>query len=301
MEQRSSSSRAHQGHRLWASMPVAFWVYFYKVQRCPLSGAHNWKECPYWHRGERDRRRDPRSHSYLSEPCPDYFASFKYHKMHSTGGVPTCVRGLTCRYAHGDFEAWMHQDRFRTRMCKAGLGCERPICFFAHSSSEHRRAGDRVPFVDLRLLMPSGPQRPVSPPPARPAARPVLALPAPPPSPQRDVMMLQTRSGMRRISLREEADASSFSRSSSSSSGSSSSSSSAASSSSSPPDVVIAATAITSPALMGHVAEDDAAATVSPAPSYPVDNKVDNGMSDDDEDSLGEFPYFDIIKDFVLG
>ncbi|TVU37345.1 hypothetical protein EJB05_10654, partial [Eragrostis curvula] len=255
-----SSSWPHQGHRLWAAMPLAFWVYFYKVRRCPISSAHDWKECPYWHPWERVRRRDPRTHPYLSEYCPDYLASDEYHRTRRTGKMPTCVRGRTCPYAHGVFELWLHQDRFRTRMCAGGHKCGRTICFFAHFSWQQRCPGDMVPYIDIQQLVPSwllrAPPRSLLPPPP-PLA--VLPAHAPAPPPQRDIH-----------NMIDEASASSFSWSSSS----------AGSSSSSPPGVVVAAVATTSTAI-----------------GYPTDN----GMSDDQDSELGEFPYFDIIRDFLLG
>ncbi|TVU37333.1 hypothetical protein EJB05_10642, partial [Eragrostis curvula] len=269
-----SLSWPHQGHRLWASMPLAFWVYLYKVERCPRSRAHDWKRCPYWHHGERARRRDPRTHCYLPQPCPYYLASSEYHKMHHTGRAPTCVHGHTCSYAHGIFEVWMHPDRFRTRMCDAGHECGRTICFFAHSDWQYRRPGNRVPFVNLRLL------------PSWALRAPPRSLPLPPRLVPPPVVTLP---------LIDEA-----STSSSSSAGSSSSTSAGASLSSSPPDVIVAAAATTTSSALGYPV-NDAAASMSPAVGYPADDEMDNGMSDDEDSELGEFPYYDIIKDFVLG
>jgi hypothetical protein len=48
---------AHQGHRLWTGMPDSFWVYTYKVERCPFPDNHVWMSCPYAHREELARRR----------------------------------------------------------------------------------------------------------------------------------------------------------------------------------------------------------------------------------------------------
>jgi hypothetical protein len=67
----------HDGHRLWALMSDAFWVYVYKVHRCPNRYAHDWALCPYAHVGERARRRDPRGYTYLAVACPDYRASYQ--------------------------------------------------------------------------------------------------------------------------------------------------------------------------------------------------------------------------------
>ncbi|XP_062189939.1 zinc finger CCCH domain-containing protein 10-like [Phragmites australis] len=140
---------AHQGHRLWASMSEAFWVYVYKVQRCPQPSRHDWTSCPYAHKGERARRRDPRRFSYLAVACPDYRASQQQQLLGGTGAAPTCVRGLRCRYAHGVFELWLHPGRFRTRMCEDGTRCPRRICFFAHCPAEVRSEDDVVPPVGL--------------------------------------------------------------------------------------------------------------------------------------------------------
>ncbi|VAH26740.1 unnamed protein product [Triticum turgidum subsp. durum] len=90
---------AHEGHRLWASMPEDFWLYEYKVRMCPQPYSHDWTACP---------------------------------------PPPTCARGLRCRYAHGVFELWLHPSRFRTRKCDAGTRCQRQICFFAHFTRELR-------------------------------------------------------------------------------------------------------------------------------------------------------------------
>lgn len=132
---------AHQGHRLWASMSEEFWVYVYKVQRCPQPCSHDWTSCPYAHKGERARRRDPRRFSYVAVSCPDYRAP-------QLGAAPCCDRGLRCRYAHGVFELWLHPSRFRTRMCEAGPRCPRRICFFAHFAAE-LRAEDAAAAPDV--------------------------------------------------------------------------------------------------------------------------------------------------------
>ncbi|GJN10743.1 hypothetical protein PR202_ga28862 [Eleusine coracana subsp. coracana] len=124
-----------QVHRLWGFMPVTFWVYVYKVHRCPSSISHNWEFCPYAHPGERVRRRDPRRFRYLGVACPDY------RDEHTAA----CARGRRCRYAHGHLELWLHPKRFRTRMCDAGSECPRSICFHAHSPAQLRREDDQVP------------------------------------------------------------------------------------------------------------------------------------------------------------
>jgi len=149
---------AHRGHRLWAAMADAFWVYVYKVQRCPQAGNHDWTACPYAHKGERARRRDPRSFSYLAVSCPAFRESQQQHHLARTGAAPSCVRGLRCRYAHGVFELWLHPARFRTVMCEAGLRCPRRVCFFAHFPAELRGENDPVPLHGL----PPSPAAPLS-------------------------------------------------------------------------------------------------------------------------------------------
>ena len=118
---------AHQGHRLWVGMPDSFWVFTYKVERCPFPGNHVWMSCPYAHRGERARRRDPRSFSYVAASCPEYEESKRQLRLARSSVAPTCARGLHCGYAHSIFETWLHPTRFRTVMCP------RRICFFARA------------------------------------------------------------------------------------------------------------------------------------------------------------------------
>jgi hypothetical protein len=45
------SSWSHEGHRLWALMSDAFWVYVSKVHRYPNHNAHDWTLCSYARRG----------------------------------------------------------------------------------------------------------------------------------------------------------------------------------------------------------------------------------------------------------
>jgi len=139
-------------------MADAFWVYVYKVQRCPQAGNHDWTACPYAHKGERARRRDPRSFSYLAVTCPAFRESQQQQHLARTGAAPSCVRGLRCRYAHGVFELWLHPARFRTVMCEAGLRCPRRVCFFAHFPAELRGENDPVPLHGL----PPSPAAPLS-------------------------------------------------------------------------------------------------------------------------------------------
>ncbi|KAF8760566.1 hypothetical protein HU200_010037 [Digitaria exilis] len=145
---------AHHGHRLWAGMPEAFWAYVYKVHRCPQLSSHDWTSCPYAHKGERARRRDPRRFSYLAVPCPAFRESRQRQQLARTGAAPTCVHGLRCRYAHGVFELWLHPARFRTVLCEAGEGCRRRICFFAHSLAELRDEDDPRPLAGMPQPLP---------------------------------------------------------------------------------------------------------------------------------------------------
>lgn len=64
-----------------------------------------------------------------------------------------CPRGDACKYAHNDFEYWLHPARYKTEYCKQGPTCNRKICFFAHRPNELRKAPSVVytsqgPFID---------------------------------------------------------------------------------------------------------------------------------------------------------
>ncbi|RCV14419.1 hypothetical protein SETIT_2G424700v2 [Setaria italica] len=144
---------AHRGHRLWAAMPDAFWIYMYKVHRCPQLSRHDWTRCPYAHNGERARRRNPRRFPYLAVTCPAFRESQQQH-LARTGAAASCMHGLQCRYAHGVFELWLHPARFRTTMCQGGLACPRRVCFFAHFPAELRAENDPVPLAGLPPLPP---------------------------------------------------------------------------------------------------------------------------------------------------
>ncbi|XP_034583330.1 zinc finger CCCH domain-containing protein 10 [Setaria viridis] len=145
---------AHRGHRLWAAMPDAFWIYMYKVHRCPQLSSHDWTRCPYAHNGERARRRNPRRFSYLAVTCPAFRESQQHQHLARTGAAASCMHGLQCRYAHGVFELWLHPARFRTTMCQGGLACPRRVCFFAHFPAELRAENDPVPLAGLPPLPP---------------------------------------------------------------------------------------------------------------------------------------------------
>ncbi|XP_052181224.1 zinc finger CCCH domain-containing protein 54-like [Diospyros lotus] len=103
-----------------------FRMYGFKIKQCPRRRRHEWTQCPFAHRGEKARRRDPRRYNYAAVPCPDYREDGE------------CIRGDTCQFAHGVFEYWLHPDKYRTRLCHAGELCDRRVCFFAHSLAELR-------------------------------------------------------------------------------------------------------------------------------------------------------------------
>lgn len=102
-----------------------FRMYSFKVRPCSRAYSHDWTECPFVHPGENARRRDPRKYHYSCVPCPDFRKG-------------TCRRGDMCEYAHGVFECWLHPAQYRTRLCKDGPGCNRRVCFFAHTQDELR-------------------------------------------------------------------------------------------------------------------------------------------------------------------
>ncbi|KAK4353876.1 hypothetical protein RND71_026070 [Anisodus tanguticus] len=102
-----------------------FRMYVYKIQKCTKLHSHSWTFCPFTHRGEKARRRDPKIYNYLPIPCPSYkFAS--------------CIKGDNCELSHGTFEEWLHPAKYRTQSCHAGTLCDRRVCFFAHTLEELR-------------------------------------------------------------------------------------------------------------------------------------------------------------------
>ncbi|KAL5222947.1 hypothetical protein ABZP36_027660 [Zizania latifolia] len=128
-------------------------MYEFKVRRCPRARAHEWTLCPYAHRGEAARRRDPRRVAYTGEPCPDF--------RRRPGGA--CPRGTGCPFAHGTFEMWLHPSRYRTRPCRAGVRCARPICFFAHNDLELRVVSNARPMLSPRSPLTMWDSLPLSP------------------------------------------------------------------------------------------------------------------------------------------
>lgn len=103
-----------------------FMMWCFKVEMCTREDNHDWSQCPWAHKNEKSRRRDPSSHKYSSIACPD-----------TSQGAP-CPRGNACLFTHNLYEYWLHPDRFRTQMCKLGPRCTRPLCFFAHRVDELR-------------------------------------------------------------------------------------------------------------------------------------------------------------------
>lgn len=120
-------SNSHHGDRVRNAIYESdeFRMYTFKIRRCSKTRAHDWTECPYAHRGEKARRRDPRKFKYCPVACPDF----------RRGG---CRRGDSCELAHGVFEFWLHPARYRTHVCMAGKDCRRKVCFFAHTPEQLR-------------------------------------------------------------------------------------------------------------------------------------------------------------------
>ncbi|XP_010275497.1 PREDICTED: zinc finger CCCH domain-containing protein 54 [Nelumbo nucifera] len=102
-----------------------FRMYAFKIKRCTRNRSHDWTECPYAHRGEKARRRDPRKINYAAVVCPEFRSG-------------ECPKGDSCEFAHGVFEFWLHPAKYRTRACNAGKYCRRKVCFFAHSPEQLR-------------------------------------------------------------------------------------------------------------------------------------------------------------------
>lgn len=107
-----------------------FRMYGFKVHRCRSGRVHDWTDCPFFHPGEKARRRDPKKYSYSSELCTEFRKNGK------------CANHDNCGLAHGVFEVWLHPDRYRTQLCRDGEACNRKVCFFAHSVEQLRWTGD---------------------------------------------------------------------------------------------------------------------------------------------------------------
>lgn len=129
-----------------------FRMYQFKVRPCSRAYSHDWTECPFVHPGENARRRDPRKFHYSCVPCPEFRKG-------------ACRRGDMCEYAHGVFESWLHPAQYRTRLCKDGTGCNRRVCFFAHTHEELRPLymSPRSSSTALPPGSPSGFTPPISP------------------------------------------------------------------------------------------------------------------------------------------
>ncbi|XP_043718017.1 zinc finger CCCH domain-containing protein 54 [Telopea speciosissima] len=102
-----------------------FRMYVFKIKKCPKTKSHDWTSCPFAHRGEKARRRDPTKFNYAAIACPKF----------RTG---ECSKGESCEFAHGIFEFWLHPTKYRTRACNAGEYCQRKVCFFAHTPEQLR-------------------------------------------------------------------------------------------------------------------------------------------------------------------
>ncbi|GAB2265457.1 Zinc finger CCCH domain-containing protein [Dionaea muscipula] len=102
-----------------------FRMYTFKIKRCGVHRSHDWTMCPFAHKGEKARRRDPRRINYVAITCPQYRLGY-------------CPKAEQCEFAHGVFEYWLHPARYRTRICTGGASCCRRVCFFAHSLSQLR-------------------------------------------------------------------------------------------------------------------------------------------------------------------
>ncbi|GLI59513.1 hypothetical protein VaNZ11_001406, partial [Volvox africanus] len=163
-ERQLESDQAGQADMLQAlrsaSLPDEFWMYNYKILPCPHGYRHSWTHCPFSHIGETARRRCPRAHSYLPDPCINARAKRQ------------CPNGDGCPYAHNTFEQWLHPARYRTRLCYLGANCRRPTCFFAHSVDELRSVEEN----DNAATLPHSPA-------VMPALLPSLPIPPPLPSP----------------------------------------------------------------------------------------------------------------------
>ncbi|KAL6758158.1 hypothetical protein V8C86DRAFT_1808997, partial [Haematococcus lacustris] len=103
-----------------------FRMFALKVLPCSKRYCHDWTTCPYAHNGEKAKRRDPRLHQYTGVACPEMKKSM------------TCPRGDSCTFSHNVFEYWLHPSRYRTQLCNDGIGCNRKVCFFAHTLDELR-------------------------------------------------------------------------------------------------------------------------------------------------------------------
>jgi hypothetical protein len=108
---------------VWSKDPN-FMMYCYKVTPCTHRTPHDWRICPWAHPNERAARRCPRMFVYASVPCANARSG------------RACSKGPACEYSHNVTEYWLHPTRYRAEWCSLGLGCNRRLCFFAHSDVE---------------------------------------------------------------------------------------------------------------------------------------------------------------------
>lgn len=106
-----------------------FWIYNYKVTLCSRTDVHDWNTCFFGHVGETALRRHPGRYRYSPMWCP-----------YIRKKVP-CPSGDVCPFAHNIFEIWLHPLRYRTRLCRSGVNCNRAVCFFAHTPEQMRQPG----------------------------------------------------------------------------------------------------------------------------------------------------------------
>ncbi|KAK9144613.1 hypothetical protein Sjap_004516 [Stephania japonica] len=75
-----------------------FYMYIFKVKRCTKTKSHDWTSCPFLHKGEKARRRDPQKYHYSAEMCPGHRAKGVRRLVEgSSGGDQTVRDGLGVR------------------------------------------------------------------------------------------------------------------------------------------------------------------------------------------------------------
>lgn len=94
----------------------------YKVNPCTERRRH---DCPFVHRGEKARRRDPRILSQMAISCLD-----------SKPGK--CLWGDACRFAHGVFEYWLNPPNIAPAYAILAHLVREKYVFLAHNPSELR-------------------------------------------------------------------------------------------------------------------------------------------------------------------
>lgn len=131
-EGEQQAAAAHKGARMQRPgldaalyQTDTFRMYIYKITLCRNRDRHDWHACPFAHPSERARRRPPQT--YSSQMCAA-----------ARCGAP-CLKGDACEFAHHPFEAWLHPEKYRTKVCADGTDCKRKVCFFAHSDVRRGR------------------------------------------------------------------------------------------------------------------------------------------------------------------